>query len=99
MGYLFHINSIHSEIRKNKNLTILFISICIFTFIYYFLSDTHFNVKSTRKMDLFEAFYLSVVTQSLLGPGDINPKSKKAKFFLLAQVIVTFFVTLMYVKK
>ena len=92
MGYLLHLN------YKNNNLIVLLASILIFTVIYYMLGDQHFNVKITHKLDLFDSVYLSIVTQSLLGPGDINPKSDIARFFLMLQVLITMFVTFMYVK-
>jgi hypothetical protein len=50
-------------------------------------------------MDYFDALYLSVVTQSLLGPGDISPKTDLARLFLMSQVSITIIVTFMYINE
>ena len=97
MGYLLHLNVKYSNIFKQIKLIILISSIFIFSFIYYYLSKKHYKIKSTDKMNYMDALYLSIVTQSLLGPGDISPKSDIARLVLMLQVIVTMFVTFIYV--
>lgn len=99
MLYLFHLNAKHGKLFKQKKLVILVVSIFIFSVIHYFLGIKHYNVKSTHKMNYFDALYLSVVTQSLLGPGDISPKTDLARLFLMSQVLITIIVTFMYINK
>jgi len=99
MGYLLHLNVKHAKIFGQEKLIVLLVSIFIFSLIYYHLGDRHYNVKSTHKLYYFDGLYLSVVTQSLLGPGDITPRTNIARFFLLLQVSVTLFITFVYINE
>ena len=99
MVYLSNLNAKHEKLFKQKKLVIVVVSIFIFSFIHYFLGMKNYNVKSTHKMDYFDALYLSVGTQSLLGPGDISPKTDLARLFLMLQVSITIIVTFMYINE
>ena len=83
---------------KQLKLIILIVSIFIFSYIYYLLGIQHYNVTNTNKMNYFDALYLSIVTQSLLGPGDIIPKSDKARFILMIQALITLIISFLYIK-
>ena len=93
IGYL--INMKYIELFKKQKLFFLFFSIFIFSFFYYQLGHEHYHVRITNKLDYFEALYLSIVTQSLLGPGDILPKTNMARITLMIQVLITIFITFM----
>lgn len=91
MGFLIYLNK--KSIFKQIKIIILIISIVVFSFIYYYLNKKHYVVKSSDKMNYFNSFYFSTVTQTLLGPGDIYPKTDIAKFFIILQVIITLIIT------
>ena len=80
-------------VRKQIKLIILFFSIIIFSFIYYYYGEKHYDIHSTYKMKYIDSLYLSMVTQSLLGPGDISPKTNQGRFIIMLQVIITILVT------
>lgn len=90
MGDILFLNK---DIYKQKKIIILFISIIIFSFIYYHLNTKHFKIKSSNTMNYFNSLYFSCVTQTLLGPGDIYPKTDITKFFIILQVILTLIIT------
>ena len=85
-------------IHQNPIIT-LFSSIIIFAFIYNFLGKTNFIVANNEHMTLFNSFYFSVTTQTLLGIGDITPKYIISKFFVITQIMITILVTFFHIKK
>lgn len=95
MVFLKYLNK--NNIFKQKKIIILFISIIIFSFVYYHLNTKHFKIKSSDIMNYFNSLYFSIVTQTLLGPGDIYPKTDVAKFFIIIQVTITLIITFLYI--
>lgn len=95
MRYIIH--TYLFDLYKQKKLIILLVSIVIFSFLYYYLGQNNYNVQFTKKLNYFEALYLSIVTQSLLGPGDILPKTYIARLTLMIQVLVTIVITFIHI--
>lgn len=91
MGFLIYLNK--KSIFKQIKIIILIISIVVFSFVYYYLNKKHYVVKLSNKMNYLNSLYFSIVTQTLLGPGDIYPKTDIAKFFIILQVIITLIIT------
>lgn len=48
-------------------------------------------------MNYFNSLYFSIVTQTLLGPGDIYPQTDVAKFFIIIQVTISLIITFLYI--
>ena len=63
----------------------ILLNICVFAFIYYLLGKENFNNISYPT----DYLYLSIITQSTIGYGDIRPKSGIAKFFISIQALTT----------
>ena len=95
MGFLIYLNK--NSIFKQIKIIILIISIVVFSFVYYYLNKKHYVVKSSDIMNYFNSLYFSIVTQTLLGPGDIYPKTDVAKFFVIIQVTITLIITFLYI--
>jgi hypothetical protein len=95
MVFLKYLNK--KNIFKQKKIIILFISIIIFSFVYYHLNTKHFKIKSSDIMNYFNSLYFSIVTQTLLGPGDIYPQTDVAKFFIIIQVTISLIITFLYI--
>ena len=95
MEFLIYFNK--NNIFKQIKIIILIISIFVFSFVYYHLNTKHFKIKSSDIMNYFNSLYFSIVTQTLLGPGDIYPKTDVAKFFIIIQVTITLIVTFLYI--
>jgi hypothetical protein len=74
----------------------MLISVFIFGLIYYFISIDHFilhgELKNETHPSLVRSMYFSLVTQSLLGYGEITPKSNLARFVVSIQIFISLFV-------
>jgi len=97
MGYLIHKKNI--KLYKQKKLIILLISMFIFSLLYYKLGREHYNKEKNYELDYFDSLYLSIVTQALLGPGDISPKTDISRVIVSIQVLVTVFITFVYISE
>lgn len=82
-------------IKKYKKLIIIFISIFLFTIIYWLLGSSDnlsFNIKSTNNkphqtnLSFIDALYFAMETQSTIGYGDITPKSQLMRCITICQI-------------
>ena len=99
--YLYDLynKNIYDNIKKDETTNyipfmLFFISVVIFTLIYKYICPKHFKHFNNEKMTLFNAFYFSTVNQTLLGSGDFLPLTTTPKIFIILQVFVTMFITL-----
>ena len=90
---------------RNKPLThfiILIQSVIFFGIVYNLLGDSHFILNNDLKyegkkyMTLFNSIYYSLVTQALLGSGEVLPNSTKARICGMLQILVTLIITIVY---
>ena len=89
--------NIKQHLIKGGKLTRL-ISIQIFIMIsfgifYYYIGTTkngHFSMEQT--MTPLDALYLSIVTQTTVGYGDISPKSDLARIVSMIQMVLGYIV-------
>lgn len=74
-------------------------SVVLFSLLYYYYRNDNFVITNNfnNKMTYFDCLYFSVVTQSLLGPGDIEPKSKISRSIVMLQTLFTMFLTLNFI--
>lgn len=72
------------------------ISLFIYQITYYlFCNDKDFKIRcnsGNEKIDLFNLFYFSIITQSTIGFGDIVPQTKKSKAIVVLQVYTGFLI-------
>ncbi len=79
-------------------ITFQVIIILIFSVFYYLIGkkdNTHFTIKNEKginkyKISYFDALYLSIVTQSTVGYGDITPNSKITKIISMIQMVLIY---------
>ena len=66
------------------------ISLFLYQLVYYFFCNRKdFKIRGDSgnvKIDLFNLFYFSIITQSTIGFGDIVPQTKKSKLIVILQV-------------
>ena len=66
------------------------ISLFLYQLIYFlFCNSKDFKIRGdpgNEKIDLFNLFYFSIITQSTIGFGDIVPQTKKSKLIVILQV-------------
>ena len=70
--------------------TVVFV---VFTAIYHIIGmydKSAFN----REMDMVDAFYFAVVTQSTVGYGDLHPKKLYAKLIVVFHILISFLLIL-----
>ena len=78
----------------NKNAVFLMIiSILIFAFINKNIGSHHFYTKEDKDLKWLDFFYYSFSTQSLLGIGDITPRTYISKVILMIQIFITISIT------
>lgn len=79
-------------------LSYMVLSSVIFSFIYYYFGRKHlmYQGDSTIDVTLFDCFYFSVITQSLLGTGEIIATSYITKLFVILQIFVSLFIGFLY---
>jgi hypothetical protein len=87
---------LQSLVISNKKLSFLlinFVSIIIFTFIYWYLgTKEHFKFvteSNDSNLDFIDALYYSTTSHCTLGFGDIAPKSKLTRLLTIVQVFIT----------
>ena len=73
------------------------LSILFFIFVYYFLGIDHFVLNHTKKFSIFDCIYMSIVTQTLLGPGDMLPITRTSRFFVMIQAFITLSISLLLI--
>ena len=71
--------------KRFIHINYILLTIAVFAFIYYLLGKENFNNISYPT----DYLYLSIITQSSIGYGDITPKSGLAKFFVSIQGVTT----------
>lgn len=71
--------------KVSNHVKYILLTICVFAFIYYLLGNENFNDINHPT----DYLYLSIITQSTVGYGDITPKSGLAKFFVSIQGLTT----------
>lgn len=85
---------ISSDCGRSLNAWLIwtFIVILCFSFIYYFLGCSHFQIhQNINNKESFVIFlYFSVVAFTTLGFGDISPTSSWAMFWVMLEVFVGF---------
>lgn len=83
-------------LKKNMALNGIVIFLLLFTIIYYSLGANHFHIKNNVSLGWVESFYFSTSMQTLLGIGDITPKTNLAKIIVSVQSLITITITLLY---
>ena len=89
--------NIRQHLKKGGKLTRL-IAIQIFIMIsfgifYYYIGTTNNNHFTMRQnMTPLDALYLSIVTQTTVGYGDISPKSDLARVVSMIQMVLGYIV-------
>ena len=91
------INTFKKERLNYFSLFLIITSILFFSILYNNLGKSHFHLHENSKFEYFDAFYFSVVTQTLLGPGDISPQSRLSKLYIIIQVTITIIAMLIYI--
>ena len=79
---------------RRLELQYIFTFIIIFAIIYYFLGKEHFYIKNSNSLKWVECFYFLSSMQTLLGIGDITPKTYIAKIIVSLQAILTLAITI-----
>lgn len=82
-------------LKKNISVYLIFIFIIIFAIIYHYLGSDHFRMMNSS-INWVEAFYFSTSMQTLLGNGDIVPKTQLAKIIVSIQALITIVITLYF---
>ncbi len=83
-------------LKKYPSFMGIILSTIIFTAIYYHLGTDNFYLSQVENVGLIEALYFSASVQSLLGLGDITPKTELAKVFVIIQVFITIVLTFLF---
>jgi hypothetical protein len=85
---------------------VFFISIIVFSIIYWLLGPNNFFDNISTKKDIrginfkinnntfFDYIYFSIVVQSLLGFGEIIPATRISRFFVSLQVMISLYLLL-----
>jgi hypothetical protein len=82
---------------KFESLYFILFSILTFAVVYNYLGDDHFIIKNDfGRLDFFNSLHYSLTNQSLLGSGEVTPKTRQAKMIVMAQLLVTLVVTFLY---
>lgn len=85
------------EFYRQHKVVFLCISMIFFMLIYYFLGAKHFVTNHTSAFSIFDCMYMSIVTQTLLGPGDMLATSRISRFFVMIQAFITLSVSLLLI--
>jgi len=89
--------NIIAKIYKQNKVVFIFISMIFFTLLYYLLGKTHFITNHSSKFHIFDCLYMSVVTQTLLGPGDMLATTRISRLFVMIQAFITLYISLLIV--
>ena len=88
-------NFIKNLNRKDlsKYLAVQFITIIVFSIIYYV---TNYILKENKKtfVSYLDTIYFTIVTHFSVGYGDITPKNKLHKLLAIIQIITSFIISL-----
>ena len=76
------------ENSKFVYLLSVIITVFVFATIYFILGKKNFNGIADNN-NFTDYIYFSFITTSSIGYGDITPKTKIAKFFVVLQAITT----------
>ena len=70
----------------------------IFSLIYYYFGREHLIYSHDPGIDVryFDCVYFSVIIQSLLGTGEIIPRTILMKSFVILQILITLVINFMY---
>lgn len=70
----------------------------IFSLFYYYFGRKHLVYTHDESIDVafFDCFYFSVIIQSLLGTGEIYPKTILMKCVVILQILTTLLINFMY---
>jgi hypothetical protein len=70
----------------------------IFSLIYYYFGREHLIYSHDAEIDVryFDCFYFSVIIQSLLGTGEIIPRTILMKSIVILQILITLVINFMY---
>ena len=85
------------EFYRQHKVVFVCISIIVFMCIYYFLGAKHFITNHTSTFSIFDCMYMSIVTQTLLGPGDMLATSRISRFFVMVQSFITLSISLLLI--
>ena len=95
MKELTYYESTIKEFYRQHKVGFVCLSILIFIFVYYFLGKHNFVINHTKKFGMFDCIYMSIVTQTLLGPGDMLPVTRISRFFVMIQAFITLSISLL----
>lgn len=73
----------------------MFLSIFLFSLLYITLHDNFYlkyDQKEIQPIEYMHMLYFSTTTQSLLGIGDVLPKTHLARMLVMMQVFVSIFI-------
>jgi hypothetical protein len=70
----------------------------IFSLLYYFLGKDHliYSHDLDIHVNYFDCLYFSVIIQSLLGTGEIIPRSMLMKGLVILQILTSLVINFMY---
>ena len=91
---------IYEVIKKNIKLRTQFIVVIIFTILYWLVRkiETHYKIKSSETnkevepINLFDAFYFSLLTQTTVGYNNVLPRTILTRLTNIIQLMSILFI-------